>query len=133
VLVVVIAGVLETSLYARDLDRAESFYSTVLGLERHSREADRHLFLRCGQGMLLIFNPDATSREDGLLPPHGATGPGHVAFAVADDELDSWTAELEQRGVAIEARIDWPRGGRSVYFRDPAGNSLELATRGIWG
>jgi hypothetical protein len=35
--------------------------------------------------------------------------------------------------VAIEHEATWPRGGRSFYFRDPAGNSLELATPRIWG
>jgi predicted enzyme related to lactoylglutathione lyase len=35
--------------------------------------------------------------------------------------------------VAIEKIVDWPGGGRSLYFRDPAGNSLELATPRIWG
>ena len=40
---------------------------------------------------------------------------------------------LAKHGVSIEKTIDWPDGGRSLYFRDPAGNSLELATPQIWG
>jgi catechol 2,3-dioxygenase-like lactoylglutathione lyase family enzyme len=61
------------------------------------------------------------------IPLHGAFGPGHVAFSASDTELADW------HGVAIERTIDWPGGGRSLYFRDPAGNSLELATPRIWG
>jgi catechol 2,3-dioxygenase-like lactoylglutathione lyase family enzyme len=126
-------GVLETSIYADDLLRAEAFYSTVLDLELDSKEDGRHLFFKCGQAMLLIFNPNVTAAETGPVPPHGATGAGHVAFSVHAADLDAWIEQIESRGVEVEACIDWPAGGRSIYFRDPAGNSLELATPQIWG
>ena len=126
-------GVLETALYADDLLEAEVFYSTVLGLELDSKEDGRHLFFKCGQTMLLIFDPHATKAEGGPVPPHGTRGPGHVAFAVDPSDLEAWVEQIEGRGVKIDARIAWPAGGRSIYFRDPAGNSLELATRQIWG
>ena len=126
-------GILETSLYADDLHDAEVFYSTVLELELDSKADGRHLFFKCGQAMLLIFNPKATAAATGPVPRHGAHGPGHVAFSVAADDLDAWVAQIESRGVEVEARVDWPGGGRSIYFRDPAGNSLELTTPQIWG
>jgi catechol 2,3-dioxygenase-like lactoylglutathione lyase family enzyme len=126
-------GVLETSLYADDLHSAEVFYSTVLDLELDSKEDGRHLFYRCGQAMLLIFDPNVTARRTGPVPPHGAIGPGHVAFSVDTSDLDAWIEQIERRGVEVEARLDWPGGGRSIYFRDPAGNSLELTTPQIWG
>ncbi|MGZ4317596.1 MAG: VOC family protein [Gaiellaceae bacterium] len=126
-------GILETALYAADLDAAEDFYVRVLRLEVESKVDGRHVFLRCGDAMLLVFDPNATSRAAGPVPAHGATGPGHVAFAVADADLDDWAAKLRDHGVEIEADLTWPDGGRSIYFRDPAGNSLELATPRIWG
>jgi catechol 2,3-dioxygenase-like lactoylglutathione lyase family enzyme len=126
-------GVLETVLYVDDLHRAEVFYSTVLDLELDSKADGRHLFFKCGQAILLIFNPDVTSVKTGPVPPHGATGPGHVAFSVHATDLDAWIEQIESRGVEVEACIDWPAGGRSIYFRDPAGNSLELTTPQIWG
>jgi catechol 2,3-dioxygenase-like lactoylglutathione lyase family enzyme len=126
-------GVLETVLYVDDLHRAEVFYSTVLDVELDSKADGRHLFFKCGQAMLLIFNPDVTSVKTGPVPPHGATGPGHVAFSVHATDLDGWIEQIESRGVEVEACIDWPAGGRSIYFRDPAGNSLELTTPQIWG
>ena len=130
--------VLETCLYASDLDAAERFYVGVLGLELHSRETDRHVFLRCANSMVLIFNPERTSTTPGFVggvavPAHGATGPGHVAFSLADGELAEWRERLGARGVAIEAEITWPRGGRSIYVRDPAGNSVEIVEGAIWG
>ena len=124
--------VLETILYVDDLDAAARFYGDVLGLELDSRKDGLFVFFRCGDGMLLLFEPQAASTGRSV-PAHGASGPGHVCFAVGEDDLDGWKAHLEEAGVAIEQEVDWPRGGRSFYFRDPAGNSLELATPKIWG
>jgi len=131
-------GVLETCLYAADLDAAVHFYGTVLGLDVFAREAGRHVFFRCGAGMLLVFDAARTASAPGLVggvpvPAHGAGGAGHVALAVAEAELDAWRDRLLAHGVAIEAEIAWPRGGRSLYVRDPAGNSVELAPPRIWG
>jgi catechol 2,3-dioxygenase-like lactoylglutathione lyase family enzyme len=133
-----IAGILETCLYAPDLAEAERFYTDVLGLQLISHEPERHLFFRCGEGVLLIFNPERTSTDQtaiggAIIPLHGATGAGHVAFRVKEEELDMWRDRLQQEGVAIESEVAWPGGGRSIYFRDPAGNSLEFAMASIWG
>lgn len=124
--------VLETSLYVDDVGAAEEFYARVLGLERHSREADRHVFFRCGGGMLLLFNPARTEQPTGDIPTHGARGPGHVAFRIGQAEIAAWREHLGRERVAIEAEVTWPTGGRSLYFRDPAGNSVELATPLTW-
>ena len=128
-----IEHILETCLYVDDLAVAESFYTTVLGLELESHQEGRHVFLRCGRRMLLLFDPNVSAAIEGEVPPHGARGAGHVAFAVPQADLPAWRGQLEAAGVAIETTIDWPGGGRSLYFRDPAGNSLELATPRIWG
>lgn len=128
-----IAHVLETSLYVDDLDAAEAFYTRVLGLEAFAREHGRHVFFRCGHGVFLLFNPAKTLESGDDVPPHGATGPGHVAFAIARADLPAWRERLRQHGVPVEKEITWPNGGRSLYFRDPAGNSVELATPGVWG
>ncbi len=129
--------VLETCLYAHDLEAAERFYNGVLGLRPFSREPGRHVFFRCGDAVFLVFNPEATGRppkpEARLrIPPHGTHGPGHVAFALPADDLSNWRKRLETAGITIESEVDWPGGGHSIYFRDPAGNSIELATRDIW-
>lgn len=130
------AGILETVLYASDLTAAEAFYSGVLGLELYDSAPPRQLFYRCGAAMLLIFNPEVTklSGTGGKLPipPHGAAGPGHVCFRATAAEIDGWRQRLEANGVAIETDFIWPGGGRSLYFRDPAGNSLEFAEPRIW-
>jgi catechol 2,3-dioxygenase-like lactoylglutathione lyase family enzyme len=127
-----IEHLLEAALYADDLDRAEAFFRDVLGMELLGKEAGRHVFFRAGQGVLLLFNPETTLKE-GPFPVHGTQGPGHAALAISADSWDSWWRRLEEQGVRIEKEITWPRGGRSLYFRDPAGNLIELVTPGCWG
>lgn len=132
------AAILESALYVSDLDAAEAFYRDVLGLERVARAEGRHVFFRCGGGILLLFDADATEvppPADARLPvpPHGARGPGHLCFAATAAEIEAWKARLAAAGVAVEAELEWPNGGRSIYFRDPAGNSLEFAEPLIWG
>ena len=133
-----IPRVLETALYADDLEAADRFYSGVLGLERIAIVKGRHVFFRCGKGVVLIFDPRNTANVpttvNGVtVPLHGATGPGHMALAVPDIELPAWRAHLESNGVTIESEVTWPRGGTSLYVRDPAGNSVELASPRLWG
>lgn len=129
-------GILETALYAADIDAAEHFYGTILGLEKITRVGNRHVFFRCGKGVLLIFNPEETVKppHEGALPvpSHGARGHGHACFRVAAENLDPFAEKLTSAGIAIEADIRWPNGARSLYFRDPAGNSLECAEPGLW-
>ncbi len=132
------AAILETSLYVTDLDAAEEFYGDVLGLEKIVRVKDRHVFFRCGDSVLLLFNPDETEAPlppDAPLPvpPHGAHGPGHVCFRTDAAGIRQWRQHLAARNIAIEADFEWPSGGRSIYFRDPSGNSLEFAEARIWG
>lgn len=124
--------VLETILYVDDLEAARAFYQVVLGLELYSQKHGVFVFFECGQGMLLLFNPDAALGNDSI-PAHGANGPGHVCFAMDEDQLPAWQTRLRDHGIAIEQEVTWPNGAKSFYFRDPAGNSLELATPKIWG
>lgn len=130
--------ILETILYAEDLEAAEDFYTRVLGLEVYARSAGRQVFFKLDRQMLLIFNPVETVKPpppDAKLPvpPHGARGEGHVCFAASGEEIAQWKARLDAAGIAIEADFRWPSGGRSIYFRDPAGNAIEFAEVNIWG
>jgi len=88
------------------------------------------------RSVLLLFRRGASLRTTrmptGTIPPHAGSGPLHVAFAIATDALPDWEEHLCRHDVAIEGRTDWPRGGRSIYFRDPDGHLVELATPGLW-
>ncbi len=128
-----IRAIVETAIYSSDLGAAERFYSEVLGLTLLGKEAGRHVFFQVGdQQVLLVFYPESTLKGD-RLPAHGAHGPGHVALGVRPEDLDLWRQRLARHGVEIEHEQTWERGGKSLYFRDPARNSVELVTPGIWG
>jgi len=129
--------ILESALYAENLAETADFYEGVLGLERFVEAPGRHVFFRVDGGMLLLFKPSATRRPPRgtriPAPPHGADGDGHLCFAATAREIENWADRLARSGVVVEADFVWPGGGRSIYFRDPAGNSLEFAEPRIWG
>lgn len=129
-------AVLETSLYVSNVDRAVAFYREVLGLRQIEDgyfDGGRGAALQVGTGpsVLLLFRADLTW-PGGELPPHGATGAGHVAFWVEPGELRAWRERLIERGVPIEKEFAFGDNPPSIYFRDPDGNLLELAVSSIW-
>jgi len=129
-------GVLETALYVRDMARARAFYVDVLGCTP-LLDTPRLLALSVNdRSVLLLFQSGATLEPlptpGGVVPPHGASGVQHLAFAIARDQVEPWRARLEAAGIPIESRVGWPRGGESLYLRDPDGHSIELATPGLW-
>lgn len=132
-----ITKIVETCLYSDDLEASQEFYSDFLGLKMITWEPGRHLFFRCGSGMLLIFNPEHTTRketevDDQLIPLHGSKGSGHIAFQAESSMLDEWRRRFDEYGIEIESEVDWPDGGTSIYFRDPSKNSVEIIFGNIW-
>lgn len=131
-----IDGILETSLYVADLACAGAFWEGVIGLRVIASDARFRAYDAGRQGVLLLFLHGATGETvhlpGGTIPPHDGAGRLHLAFAIAADELPVWEAHLAAQEVAIEGRTKWPRGGESLYFRDPDGHLIELATPGLW-
>lgn len=130
--------ILESALYAEELEETAEFYERILQLERIATVPGRHVFFRAGDSVLLLFRPSATSRPPApdarvKVPPHGTKGDGHLCFAGNAEEIERWCECLSREGIEIEADFTWPQGGRSIYFRDPAGNSIEIAEPRIWG
>ena len=129
-------GVLETALYVDDLGRAARFYEGLLGLPVLASDARFRAYDVGGRSVLLIFQRGATLQTvrlpGGTIPPHDGHGPLHIAFAIGSDQLVAWEHRLEEGGIPIEGRTVWPRGGTSLYVRDPDGHLLEFATPGLW-
>ncbi|HEX4966609.1 MAG TPA: VOC family protein [Thermoanaerobaculia bacterium] len=129
--------ILETALYCEDLGRAAAFYRDVLGLAVLDA-GPRLVAMDAGRAtVLLLFKQGATLQgadlgKEGRVPPHDGEGPVHLAFAIRGEELPGWESHLREHGVEIETTTRWARGGKSLYFRDPDGHSVELATPGVW-
>ncbi len=131
-----IGRILETSLYVADLARSERFYGEIFGFESFLHD-DRMAGLGVpGEGVLLLFriggsvHPSPT--PGGVIPPHDGRGVQHLCFAIPLASLEDWAAHLAERGIAVESRVVQTHGGTSLYFRDPDGHSLEVATPGLW-
>ena len=132
--------IFENCLSARDLPAIRRFYTEVMGLEVVADMGSRGIVFRCGDSVLIVFNPDETrlpspspllSHE--IIPPHGTEGSGHIAFLATTDELPGWRTQLKKHHVHLLSEVNWKEGGTSLYFNDPAGNVVELAPPTLWG
>jgi catechol 2,3-dioxygenase-like lactoylglutathione lyase family enzyme len=131
-----ISGVLETSLYVDDIERARAFYQRLFGFETFFCDQRMCAMGVPGGQVLLLFHRGHTNTPapaaGGFIPPHHGDGPLHLCFAIPWRELATWEAHLRSHDIAVESRLTWPAGGTSLYFRDPDNNSLEVATPGLW-
>ena len=128
--------VLETSLYVDRLDRSVNFYQSIFGFDRLMSD-DRFCALNVsGQQVLLLFVKRGTTQSimtpGGIIPPHDGEGRLHLAFTISKEDEAAWTEHLQAACVAIESRVAWPRGGFSLYFRDPDAHLIELVSPGCW-
>jgi catechol 2,3-dioxygenase-like lactoylglutathione lyase family enzyme len=130
-----IRRILETALDCDDLPATAAFYRRLLDADA-ILDTERLVVFDVGEGTLLLLfqrgNADPLPTPGGVIPGHTAGGPGHLAFAIDAQELDNWRRRLDTLGIAVESQVTWERGGTSVYFRDPDGRSVELATPGLW-
>jgi catechol 2,3-dioxygenase-like lactoylglutathione lyase family enzyme len=128
--------IVETCIYSSDLEVMKDFYVNNLGLDLVSEGEGRYVFLKAGKSMLLVFNAENTRLSDtGIFPVHGAiTPPSSIHFALEIEEIEYETTRniLLQNGVSIKKEISWDKGGKSIYFRDPVGNLVEIITKGQW-
>jgi len=129
-------GILETGIYVEDVDRSREFYQRVFGFEAVFVE-DRICTLAVAPAQVLILFKSGGTLEpvpvgDSFIPAHDAGGTQHFAFAISGDAYEEWKNYLTDQNVRIESEIVWPKDGKSLYFRDPDGLLVELATPGLW-
>jgi catechol 2,3-dioxygenase-like lactoylglutathione lyase family enzyme len=135
-------GLVETALFVEDLHQASAFYEKVLGLKEVTASETGCVFRVADQRYLLLVThegartpnktPSGAALAPCALPHHFGRGPGHIAFGISADALNSWRTRLTKHEVEILSEVTWEGGGRSLYFRDPDGHMIELATAGIW-
>ena len=131
-----LSAVVETCLYVDDLPRARRFYVEVLGLEPIFDDPRACALSVGGSNVLLLFargqSTEAHTLPGGTIPPHDGAGPVHIGFSIDAADLAGWETRMREHGVPIESAVSWPRGGRSIYFRDPDRHLVELLTPGVW-
>jgi len=132
-----VTGILETAIHVEDVPQSARFYQELFGFEQIEGDDARFRALSVsGRQVLLLFRRGSTGEPlptpGGVIPPHGGQGKLHFAFSVPAEDLESWERRLSERGIAVESRVRWPRGGQSLYFRDPDGHLVELVTPGCW-
>jgi catechol 2,3-dioxygenase-like lactoylglutathione lyase family enzyme len=131
-----VTGILETALHVTELARSARFYQDLFGFEHIEGDERFCAFDVVGKQVLLLFREGGSTKgsqtSGGFIPPHDGHGQLHFAFSIAADDFDAWVARLAEASIAIESRVDWPRGGRSLYFRDPDRHLVELVTPGCW-
>ncbi len=131
-----IDGLLETSLYARDLKRTAAFYRELFGFKALVETPRLVAFEIAARSVLLVFQAGATEEDvadpRGKIPGHDGVGRLHLALSIAKEDLDAWRKRLIERGVETVGEYRWPQGGVSLYIRDPDGALVELATPGLW-
>lgn len=128
--------ILETSLYVDDLDRSEQFYCKAFGCRRKLADGRmRALGIAAGQLLLLFERGKSKEGEEtprGQIPGHDGVGSLHVALAIDAEDVEAWRHHLEAQQIEIVSRVRPEQGGESLYFRDPDGHLIELATPSIW-
>ncbi len=129
----VFSKIVETCIYFPDLDKMKEFYQKKLGLELISKKENRHLFFKVGDSMLLIFNPKVTMNEKDII--HGALSPPtmiHFAFQISKNDFRLAKQNILSKNIPAEKVVTWSNGAQSMYFRDPAGNLVEIITDDAW-
>ncbi|SDD46116.1 VOC family protein [Ruegeria marina] len=129
-------AVLETVLYVDDLDAASEFYALVMNLPLAHEDRRMKVFRLTDQNFLLLFKTGDTRQPinvpGGTIPAHDGRHGMHVALSIDHDEVEAWAQRLQDNNIPIESTVRWPSGDTSLYFRDPAGNLVELATPDLW-
>ncbi len=102
----------------RDMERAVRFYQAALGLSLKFQDGSRWAQFDAGGVNFSLSSPE-----------EAAPGTQGAVVILEVDDLDAAAAELEAAGAAIEGRRDMGSHGRTLTFRDPDGNLVQLFQR----
>ena len=131
-----IGGVLETAIYVDDLGRSEAFYRRLFDFPVRLADDRMRALAVAAEQMLLIFqrgkSVDGADTPGGHIPGHDGGGRLHLAFRIEPADVDAWRQRLGDLGIEIISHVRPQQGGDSLYFHDPDGHVVELATPNIW-
>ncbi|MFO0784966.1 MAG: VOC family protein [Phycisphaerales bacterium] len=134
-----ISRLLEIAIHVADVSASRAWYARVFSfrpLNPDSRDDRLSALELPGGQVFLLFKAGGSSQAlefpGGTIPPHDAHGSTHFAFAISETALPAWRDHLASLNIRVEGEMKWDKGGTSLYFRDPDGHLLELATPGVW-
>ena len=113
-----------TIIFARQMAAMREFYGTTLGFPLHKELGSKWVEFRVGSNLLALTERGALFNDPS---PRVGVLSLQLAFCVAPGEVESCAAVLRERGITIiSGPTDQPFGHRTLFFRDPDGNVLEI-------
>lgn len=113
-----------TVVFARDMAAMRRFYEDILGFPLLRELSPGWIEYRVGGNTLALALPSLTAAD---VPTPNGSAALQMAFKVSAPEVDRCADELVRRGVdLLSPPTDRPFGHRTLFFRDPDGNLLEV-------
>jgi len=113
-----------TVIFVRDMDAMRRFYEGVLGLKLTRELSENWFEYRIGNNTLALVRPMLTASDD---PTPQGSAALQLAFKVSVSEVDACADELVRKGIVLlSPPTDRDFGHRTLFFRDPDGNVLEM-------
>ena len=113
-----------TVIFARDMAAMRHFYGTVMEFPLLRTLSDRWIEYRVGSTTLALTTHGGRFNDP---PPREGALSLQMAFRVAPQIVAECAAALEAKGVTLISPLtDHPFGHRTIFFRDPDGNVLEI-------
>ena len=113
-----------TVIFVRDMPAMRRFYEDILGFPLQRELSPDWIEYRLGDNTLALATPRRTAAD---APTPRGSASLQLAFKVSAPEVDQCADELVRQGVdLLSPPTDQAFGHRTLFFRDPDGNLLEV-------
>jgi catechol 2,3-dioxygenase-like lactoylglutathione lyase family enzyme len=113
-----------TVIFVRDMTAMRRFYEDILGFPLLRELSPGWIEYRLGGNTLALAMPSRTAAD---VPTPNGSASLQLAFKVSAAEVDQCADELVRQGVnLLSPPTDQVFGHRTLFFRDPDGNLLEV-------
>jgi catechol 2,3-dioxygenase-like lactoylglutathione lyase family enzyme len=113
-----------TVIFVRDMSAMRRFYEDVLALSLLRELSPNWIEYGLGSNTLALARPSRTAAD---APTPAGSASLQLAFKVSAAEVDQCADELVRQGVTLlSPPMNQSFGHRTLFFRDPDGNLLEV-------